>query len=76
MLDPRNRQLLTELGSLAHGKALKEFLEERYSAINDVTSCKNWEDAVGRQYALILLKEIFTFLEEKKTVDKQPNQYT
>ncbi len=76
MLDPRNKELLQQLATSAHGKALKDFLNERYTAINDVTNCKNWEDAVGRQYALILLKEIFSFLEEKKTVDRTPSQYT
>jgi hypothetical protein len=76
MLSPHTRELLSQLATSAHGRALKEYLDEKYETINDVTSCQNWEHTVGKQIALGVLKEIFSFLEEKKAVDKLPNQYT
>ena len=75
-LDPRNRELLQQLATSAHGKALKDFLDEKYAIINDVTTCTSWEHTVGKQLALGVLKEVFAFLEEKKTVDRNPSQYT
>lgn len=75
-MDARNKQLLAELAHTGHGKALKSFLEEKYTVINDVTTCQNWEHTVGKQIALGVLKEIFSFLEEKPSVEKTPNQYT
>jgi hypothetical protein len=60
----------------AHGKALRDFLHEKYAAINDVTTCTSWEHTVGKQLALGVLKEIFSFLEEKKVHEKPPSQYT
>lgn len=76
MLDPRNRELLNQLATMQHGKALKAYLDEKYSIIGDITLCTSWEHTVGRQYALSVLKDVFSFLEEKQTVDKIPNQYT
>ncbi len=76
MLDPRNKDLLAQLATSAHGRALKAYLDEKYAAINDVTTCTSWEHTVGKQLALGVLKDIFSFLEERKTVDKTPNQYT
>lgn len=76
MLDPRNKELLQQLAASAHGKALKAYLEEKYTVVGDITLCTSWEHTVGRQYALGVLKDIFSFLEEKKTVEKTPNQYT
>jgi hypothetical protein len=76
MIDPRNKELLQQLATSAHGKALQAYLKEKYEIINDVTTCTSWEHTVGKQLALGVLKDIFSFLEEKKTVDKTPNQYT
>lgn len=76
MMTPEKRQILLELGKSSQGKVLREFLEERYLAIGDITTCKNWEDAVGRQHALILLKEIFNFLEDKQPPQGTKSQYT
>lgn len=69
------RRLLEELGKTNHGKALREFLAERRETIGDITSCKNWEEAVGRQFALVLLKEMFSFLDEKPSTPPVHNQY-
>lgn len=76
MLLPEQRQLLQELSHTMHGQALKAFLEEQYKVIGDITSCTSWEQTVGRQFAIGVLKDIFSFLEEKKETPKLPNQYT
>lgn len=69
------KQLLLELPKTSHGQALKEFLDEQYKEINDVTNITTLEEAKGKQYALKVLKKIFGFYGEQPTGDKKPNQY-
>lgn len=76
MLKPESRALLQELARTMHGNALREYLKEKREVIGDIKLCTSWEHTVGRQYALEVLDEVFSFLEEKKTTDKTPNQYT
>jgi hypothetical protein len=75
MLKQETRGLLEELSRSMHGKALRDFLQDRKETIGDIKLCTSWEQTVGRQFALELIDEIFKFLEEKKQVDKIPNQY-
>lgn len=76
MLLPEQRELLKQLSRTMHGQALKAFLEEQYKIIGDITSCTSWEQTIGRQFAIGVLKDIFSFLEEKNETQKTPNQYT
>lgn len=73
---PEQRELLRELARSMHGKALKTYLEDQYKVIGDITSCTSWEQTIGRQFAIGVLKDIFSFLEEKPESKKTPNQYT
>jgi hypothetical protein len=76
MLQPEQRELLKQMSHSMHGRALKAFLDEQYKIIGDITSCTSWEQTVGRQFAIGVLKDIFSFLEEKPETPKTPNQYT
>lgn len=69
------KQLLNDLPKTSHGQALKEYLDEKYREINDVSSIQTLEDAKGKQIALKLLKEIFSFYLVDKPASKVPNQY-
>lgn len=69
------QKLLEELPKTSHGQALKEFLDEQYAEINDVTTISTLDEAKGKQYALKVLKKIFAFYGEKLSTGKKPNQY-
>jgi hypothetical protein len=69
------KQLLEELSRSMHGQALKTYLGEKYADIGDISKCTSWEDTLGRKHAISLLKEIFSFLEERKKEERTPNQY-
>jgi hypothetical protein len=69
------RKLLAELSTLRHGRALRQFLDAELDDIRDVTKYRTWKEAEGGQIAVRLVKKLFSFLEEKKSSVKGPNQY-
>jgi len=75
MINSEQREILQELGRMRHGKALQEFLDLKYKEIGDISTVKNWEETLGRQFALKLLKELFSVLKENKTTENNKNQY-
>lgn len=70
-----NKKLLEELSHTSYGIALKEFLDEEYSLLDDVSSCTSWEDTLGRQKAIKVLDKLFAFMGKKGIDTKQKNQY-
>jgi hypothetical protein len=68
-------KLLQEMSKTPYGKALQAFLDEEFDKLNDVQSCKDWEDVRGRQHALKTLEGLFRFMTTKDTSDKPKNQY-
>ena len=75
MITPQSIKLLEELSRTQHGRALREFLDEKYVEIGNIMESKSWEETLGRQFALNLLKDLFAFMEEKKHTEKTKNQY-
>jgi uncharacterized protein YerC len=69
------KTLLKELPKTSHGQALKEYLDECYKEINDVSTINTIEEAKGKQLAMKTLKKIFAFYNDGTPVDKIPNQY-
>jgi hypothetical protein len=67
-------QLLKELWTLNHGKALREYLDEQMKELTDVKNCKSWEDTLGRQHAERILNELFS-LKDSSVVTRPPKQY-
>ena len=59
MISPDQRKILNDLGKTQYGFALRKYLKEKYEKINDITSVTTWEETLGRQYALKLLKRYF-----------------
>lgn len=76
MVNQEIRKQLLDLSNSQLGNALREYLNDKYVEIGDVTKVTSYDDALGRKYALEVLKEIFKFLERKETVEKSRNQYT
>lgn len=68
--------MLSQLSTMAHGRALRSLIEEEIDGLKDLESINTLEDALGRKMAARTLRRIFSFLEDKKPVDKTPNQYT
>lgn len=64
MISPQTRQLLEELSKMAHGKAVRELLNEEIEKINTVFGVSSFEEVIGRQKAVEALKAIFSFLEK------------
>lgn len=70
------KRLLIDLNKTTHGKALKIYLDEKFAEINDIMKTESWEETQGRKFALILLKDLFYFMEERETVASGKNIYT
>jgi hypothetical protein len=66
-MDIEKRKLLQELWKLNHGKVLREYLDDKIKELTNVKNCISWEDTLGRQYALRILNELFSF-------DKEPSE--
>ena len=75
MITPEQKKTLEDLGKSQYGFVLKLFLEEKLKDIGDITTLKSWEEAQGRKHATLLIKELFSFMEEKNIVEKSKNQY-
>lgn len=76
MLKPETRQRLEELSRSMYGVALRDYLNEKRAIIGDIKTATSWEHTVGKQMALEVIDEVFSFLEEKRPVDnKTGNQY-
>lgn len=75
MMNLEEKEILSSIKTTQYGAVLKKFLEEEYKKIGDITKAENWEETRGRQVALALLKDLFSFLEEKKFDTKSKNIY-
>jgi hypothetical protein len=65
---PNELKLLANSDS---GKVLIEFLDDQIKQMTDITKMKTWEEVLGKQEAVRILKELFSFLERAR--EKQPN---
>ena len=65
---PNELKLLANSDS---GKVLIEFLDDQIKQMTDITKMKTWEEVLGKQEAVKILKELFSFLERAR--EKQPN---
>lgn len=55
------------------GKALEEYLADEIQRMCDITTATKWEEVLGRQEAVKILKKVFRFLntENIKPTGKQ-----
>ncbi len=66
----KNEQALKQLAVSDSGKILVEFLEDQIEDISNISKIKSYDELLGRQEAVKLLKELFSFL--KKSREKTP----
>lgn len=65
-----NHELLKQLAQSDHGKILMNFLDEKIKEMTDITKIKTYEEMMGKQEAVKILKELFSFLEKGR--EKKP----
>jgi hypothetical protein len=54
---------------------VKEYLQEQIDKMSDVSTCKMWDEVLGRQNAIKILKDLIHLMEVKPEKEKIPNQY-
>ena len=52
------------------GKVLMNFLDEEIKEMTDITKIKDYDELLGKQEAVKILRKLFSFL--KKTRDEKP----
>lgn len=75
ILKQENHELLEHMAKTPYGTALKEYLEAALRDIKDISTAQTWEETLGRKFAVKLVEDLFSFMKEKKIVDKSKNQY-
>jgi hypothetical protein len=75
MISQESREVLSKINATIYGKALKEFLVDHQKTIGDIETCPTWEEALGRKFALKLIKDLFSFMEEPKPSSRNTNQW-
>jgi len=53
---------LKKLANSPQGIALKDFLEEKITEMNDMSTVESWEDALGRKLAIKTMRKIMKTL--------------
>ena len=66
-----NREQLNELAKSDLGKVLMDYLAEKIKEMTDITKIKEYDELLGKQEAVKILKELFSFLERAR--EKQPD---
>ncbi len=79
MISPEHKKILQEMNSTQYGAVLKIWLEEKRQQIESVVNIPKEADFAaevkGRQMALVLLEEIFNFMEATGRKQKDVSQY-
>lgn len=75
MISNESKQILSNIKNSPYGKALQDYLDGEYDIINNIQTCENWDDVMGRKRTLATLEKLFSFMSTDKVVDKQKNQY-
>ena len=58
----KNNERIKQLAKSDLGEALVEWLDDQIKQMVDVTQMKNWEEVLGKQEAVKILRELFNFL--------------
>ena len=66
---------LKKLANSPQGIALKDFLEEKITEMNDMSTVESWEDTLGRKLAIKTMRKIMKTLtslsEDEKKSEKE-----
>ena len=75
ILTPEKQKILSEINRTPYGKVLREYLDQALAEIGDINTTQNWEETLGRKFAIKLIKDLFGFMEEKKDTSVKKNNY-
>jgi hypothetical protein len=75
MIRPEVKEILGSINGTPFGRALQEFLDDQFEELNDVQACTSWEDTVGRQHAIKILENLFSFMNAKRITNQKQNTY-
>ena len=68
--------ILKDLGKSRVGEALRDYLKEAVETMKDeLTKTNNWEETLGIQKAIGIIKKKFKFLEKEEQEKKQRTSY-
>ena len=59
---------LKQLAQSDFGKMLIDYLDEKIKDLGNITKIRTFEELVGRQEAVKVLKELFNFLEKGREI--------
>lgn len=75
MISKEQKKILEELGRSHFGRVLREYLEEKSKEIGDIRRAASWEDTLGRRYALDLIRDLFSVMEEREVTQRMGSDY-
>lgn len=74
-MTPQHKELLNQLGKSSYGVALKAFLEDKKAELNNVELLTSWDETLGNKRAAKIIKELFSFLEEKSPTEGKKTSF-
>lgn len=75
MLTPEEKKILADMDNTPYGVVLKKFLNIKLENLKDVTLAKSWEETLGKQQAVLVLKDLFSFMEVKDSTPPARTKY-
>ena len=75
MISPEEKKILSEMSKSQYGIILKRYFAEELENLSDITQTKSWEETLGKQFAVGVIKRLISFMEEKKAIEQKKNQY-
>lgn len=70
-----DKELLEDLKNSPFVQLIKDYLNEQIEKMNEISTHKNWEEVLGKQYAVKILKDFIKLLDNKEGKQKINNQY-
>ncbi len=70
-----NPQHLQQLKESPHAQTVIDWFNEQISKMSDISTHKTWDEVLGKQYAVKILKDLIRLLESQPNKSKLPNQY-
>jgi hypothetical protein len=65
------QEQLKNLAKSDNGKVLIDWLEDQIKQMTDITAIKTYEELLGKQESVKVLKELFSFLVKAREVPKE-----
>lgn len=70
-----DQDTLKDLKNSPFAQFLRDYFNEQINKMNEVSIHKNWEEVLGKQHAVKILKDFIKLLDNKQEKQKLPTQY-